>query len=63
MFKCFPFIKGCGSQIDTIEKSHASLTSVPDDVFRSYRTLEECKLDANQIKELPSVIYNLSTFI
>nr|CDS30895.1 cell polarity protein,leucine rich repeat [Hymenolepis microstoma] len=59
MFKCFPFIKGCGSQIDTIEKSHASLTSVPDDVLRSYRTLEECKLDANQIKELPSAFFRL----
>lgn len=55
MFKCLPFIKGCGTQIDSIEKSHASLTSVPDDVLRSYRTLEECKLDANQIKELPNV--------
>ncbi|VUZ51535.1 unnamed protein product [Hymenolepis diminuta] len=59
MFRCFPFIKGCGSQIDTIEKSHACLTSVPDDVFRSYRTLEECKLDANQIKELPSAFFRL----
>nr|CDS17152.1 cell polarity protein [Echinococcus granulosus] len=59
MFKCLPFIKGCGTQIDTIEKSHASLTSVPDDVLRSYRTLEECKLDANQIKELPNAFFRL----
>ncbi|KAM7538314.1 hypothetical protein Aperf_G00000076912 [Anoplocephala perfoliata] len=51
--------KGCGSQIESIEKSHASLTSVPDDVLRSYRTLEECKLDANQIKELPSAFFRL----
>ncbi|KAL5964545.1 Leucine-rich repeat-containing protein 1 [Taenia solium] len=59
MFKCLPFIKGCGTQIDSIEKSHASLTSVPDDVLRSYRTLEECKLDANQIKELPNAFFRL----
>ncbi|KAL5110563.1 Leucine-rich repeat-containing protein 1 [Taenia crassiceps] len=50
---------GCGTQIDSIEKSHASLTSVPDDVLRSYRTLEECKLDANQIKELPNAFFRL----
>lgn len=62
MFKCLPFIKGCGAHVDSIEKSHASLTAVPDDVLRNYRTLEECKLDANQIKELPSVIQNILVF-
>uniref|UniRef100_A0A5K3EPP3 PDZ domain-containing protein n=1 Tax=Mesocestoides corti TaxID=53468 RepID=A0A5K3EPP3_MESCO len=59
MFKCLPFIKGCGTHVECIDKSHASLTSVPDDVLRNYRTLEECKLDANQIKELPSAFFRL----
>ncbi|KAA0189125.1 Leucine-rich repeat-containing protein 1 [Fasciolopsis buskii] len=53
MFTCLPFVKPCGKQIDHIDRRHAKLDQVPDEVLRSFRTLEECRLDANQIKELP----------
>ncbi|KAF6778696.1 hypothetical protein AHF37_02053 [Paragonimus kellicotti] len=32
---------------------------IPDEVLRSFRTLEECRLDANQIKELPKNFFRL----
>ncbi|GAA56000.1 protein lap4 [Clonorchis sinensis] len=56
MFKCLPFVKPCGKQVDHIDRRHAKLEHVPDEVMRNFRTLEECRLDANQIKELPKVI-------
>ncbi|CAD5114287.1 DgyrCDS3429 [Dimorphilus gyrociliatus] len=36
-----------------------SLTSVPDDILRYTRTLEELLLDANQIQELPRGLFRL----
>ena len=38
-----------------MDRRHWGLTSVPDDVMRYSRSLEELLLDANQIKELPRV--------
>ncbi|KAF5394135.1 Leucine Rich repeat-containing domain protein [Paragonimus heterotremus] len=55
MFGCLPFVKPCGKQVDQIDRRHAKLEQIPDEVLRSFRTLEECRLDANQIKELPKV--------
>ncbi|THD23153.1 Leucine-rich repeat-containing protein 1 [Fasciola hepatica] len=59
MFACLPFVKPCGKQIDHIDRRHAKLDQVPDEVLRSFRTLEECRLDANQIKELPKNFFRL----
>ncbi|CAH8466087.1 unnamed protein product [Heterobilharzia americana] len=59
MFKCLPIIGPCGRQIDHIDRRHSKLEQVPDDVMRNFRTLEECRLDANQIKELPKNFFRL----
>ncbi|CAL8100696.1 unnamed protein product [Calicophoron daubneyi] len=59
MFGCLPFVKPCGKQIDQIDRRHAKLEQVPDEVLRNFRTLEECRLDANQIKELPKNFFRL----
>lgn len=54
MFKCFP-IPFCNRNLEQIDKRHCNLTSVPDDVLRYTRTLEELLLDANQLQDLPKV--------
>ncbi|TNN13041.1 Protein lap4 isoform 1 [Schistosoma japonicum] len=59
MFKCLPIIGPCGRHIDHIDRRHSKLEQVPDDVIRNFRTLEECRLDANQIKELPKNFFRL----
>lgn len=54
MFRCLlPW--RCSRQVDSIDRSHCSLTFVPDEVYRYDRSLEELFLDANQIKDLPRV--------
>ena len=55
MFKCIPLFRACNRQVDYIDKRHCNLTSVPDDVMRYARSLEELLLDANQIRDLPRV--------
>lgn len=55
MFKCLPILKGCQRYVEIIERRHAGLVAVPDEAYRSARTLEELILDANQIKDLPAV--------
>lgn len=55
MFKCLPFWKACNRHVEYIDKRHCNLTSVPDEIVRYSRTLEELLLDANQIKDLPKV--------
>ena len=55
MLKCFPLWRACNRQVEYIDKRHCNLTSVPEDVLRHTRTLEELLLDANQIRELPRV--------
>ncbi|CAH8488459.1 unnamed protein product [Schistosoma rodhaini] len=59
MFKCLPIIGPCGRHTDHIDRRHSKLEQVPDDVIRNFRTLEECRLDANQIKELPKNFFRL----
>lgn len=54
MFRCLPW--RCNRQVDYLDRSHCSLTFVPDEVYRYDRSLEELFLDANQIKDLPRVI-------
>lgn len=52
---CIPFWKACNRHVDYIDKSHCNLITVPDDVLRYGRSLEELILDANQLRELPRV--------
>ena len=54
MFKCFP-LPFCNRNLEQIDKRHCNLTTVPDDILRYTRTLEELLLDANQLQDLPKV--------
>lgn len=55
MFKCIPIFKACNRQVEWIDRRHCNLQSVPDDVVRYTRSLEELFLDSNSIRELPKV--------
>ena len=41
-----------------LDYRHCSLDFLPSDVFTAERTLEELRLDANQIRDLPRVNFN-----
>lgn len=55
MFRCIPIFKGCNRQVEFVDKRHSSLVSVPEDILRYSRSLEELLLDANRIQSLPKV--------
>lgn len=55
MFRCIPIFKGCNRQVEYVDKRHCSLPTVPEDILRYSRSLEELLLDANHIRELPKV--------
>lgn len=55
MFRCIPIFKGCNRQVEYVDKRHCSLPTVPDDILRYTRSLEELLLDANHIRDLPKV--------
>ena len=55
MLKCIPLFRACNRQVEYIDRRHWGLTTVPDDVLRYVRSLEELLLDSNQIKDLPRV--------
>lgn len=57
MFKCIPIFKGCNRQVEFVDKRHCSLPSVPEEILRYSRTLEELFLDANHIRDLPKVSF------
>ncbi|XP_063995434.1 protein lap4-like isoform X3 [Diachasmimorpha longicaudata] len=59
MFRCIPIFRGCNSQVEYVDKRHCSLSSVPDDLIRYSRSLEELLLDANHIKDLPKNFFRL----
>ena len=42
--------------LDYIDKSHCSLTTVPEEILRHAGTLEELSLEGNQLTDLPKVI-------
>lgn len=57
MFRCIPIFKGCNRQVEFVDKRHCSLPTVPEDVLRYSRSLEELLLDANHIRDLPKVFF------
>uniref|UniRef100_A0A336LYR4 CSON005523 protein n=1 Tax=Culicoides sonorensis TaxID=179676 RepID=A0A336LYR4_CULSO len=59
MFKCIPIFKGCNRQIEYVDKRHCSLPSVPEEILRYSRSLEELLLDANHIRDLPKNFFRL----
>ncbi|EMP40241.1 Leucine-rich repeat-containing protein 1 [Chelonia mydas] len=52
MFHCIPLWR-CNRHVESIDKRHCSLLSVPEEIYRYSRSLEELLLDANQLRELP----------
>ncbi|CAJ0579115.1 unnamed protein product, partial [Mesorhabditis spiculigera] len=54
-FFCMPF--SCNRQIDSFDRRQCNLQTVPHDVERYARWLEELLLDCNHIKELPKCIF------
>lgn len=54
MFRCIPLFK-CNRQVECVDKRHCSLPTVPEDILRYSRSLEELFLDANHIRDLPKV--------
>jgi protein scribble len=67
MFKCLPpFLKGCNRQVEFVDKRHCSLSTVPEDILRYARSLEELLLDANHLRDLPKVrsrFYDFSVLV
>ncbi|KAK8394970.1 hypothetical protein O3P69_006032 [Scylla paramamosain] len=59
MFRCIPIFKGCNRHVEYVDKRHCSLGSVPDDILRYARSLEEVLLDANHIRDLPKNFFRL----
>ncbi|XP_071746345.1 protein lap4 isoform X11 [Lepeophtheirus salmonis] len=60
MFKCIPIFKGCNRQVEFVDKRHCSLNSVPEDILRYARSLEELLLDANHLRDLPKNFFRLN---
>uniref|UniRef100_A0A3B4F0H9 Protein scribble homolog n=1 Tax=Pundamilia nyererei TaxID=303518 RepID=A0A3B4F0H9_9CICH len=54
MLKCIPLWR-CNRHVESVDKRHCNLQTVPDEIFRYSRSLEELLLDANQLKELPKI--------
>ncbi|XP_055847401.1 protein lap4 isoform X16 [Episyrphus balteatus] len=59
MFKCIPIFKGCNRQVEFVDKRHCSLPTVPEEILRYSRSLEELLLDANHIRDLPKNFFRL----
>uniref|UniRef100_A0AAY5F5N6 Protein scribble homolog n=1 Tax=Electrophorus electricus TaxID=8005 RepID=A0AAY5F5N6_ELEEL len=59
MLKCIPLWR-CNRHVESLDKRHCSLHSVPDEIYRYSRSLEELLLDANQLRELPKPFFRLS---
>ncbi|KAK6167500.1 hypothetical protein SNE40_021512 [Patella caerulea] len=59
MLKCIPLFRACNRQVEYIDRRHFGLTTIPDDVLRYARSLEELLLDSNQIRDLPRGFFRL----
>ncbi|XP_060787848.1 protein scribble homolog isoform X13 [Neoarius graeffei] len=58
MLKCIPLWR-CNRHVESVDKRHCSLHTVPDEIYRYTRSLEELLLDANQLRELPKPFFRL----
>ncbi|KAF6720564.1 scribble-like protein [Oryzias melastigma] len=58
MLKCIPLWR-CNRHVESIDKRHCNLQTVPDEIFRYSRSLEELLLDFNQLKDLPKPFFRL----
>ncbi|XP_041968103.1 protein lap4 isoform X23 [Aricia agestis] len=58
MFRCIPLFK-CNRQVECVDKRHCSLPTVPEEILRYSRSLEELFLDANHIRDLPKNFFRL----
>ncbi|XP_030635370.1 protein scribble homolog isoform X3 [Chanos chanos] len=58
MLKCIPLLR-CNRHVESVDKRHCSLHTVPDEIYRYSRSLEELLLDANQLRELPKPFFRL----
>ncbi|XP_033848969.3 protein scribble homolog isoform X19 [Acipenser ruthenus] len=58
MLKCIPLWR-CNRHVESIDKRHCSLQTVPEEIYRYSRSLEELLLDANQLRDLPKPFFRL----
>ncbi|XP_036374473.1 protein scribble homolog [Megalops cyprinoides] len=58
MLKCIPLWR-CNRHVESVDKRHCSLQTVPTEIYRYSRTLEELLLDANQLRDLPKPFFRL----
>jgi len=52
---CVPLLKACNYHVDVVDKSRCGLATVPDDILRYGRSVDELLLDHNQIRDVPKV--------
>ncbi|KAK0404297.1 hypothetical protein QR680_017386 [Steinernema hermaphroditum] len=57
-FFCMPFF-ACNRQVDSLDKRQCNLQTIPQDVERYARSLEELLLDMNHIKDLSKSLFRL----
>ncbi|KAI1712160.1 PDZ domain (Also known as DHR or GLGF) domain-containing protein [Ditylenchus destructor] len=55
---CMPFF-ACNRQVDSLDKRQCNLQTVPHDIDRYARTLEELLLDMNHIRDLPKSLFRV----
>ncbi|MBN3275712.1 SCRIB protein, partial [Polyodon spathula] len=58
MLKCIPLWR-CNRHVESVDKRHCSLQTVPEEIYRYNRSLEELLLDANQLRDLPKPFLRL----
>ncbi|XP_041101940.1 protein scribble homolog isoform X4 [Polyodon spathula] len=58
MLKCIPLWR-CNRHVESVDKRHCSLQTVPEEIYRYNRSLEELLLDANQLRDLPKPFFRL----
>ncbi|XP_018418150.1 PREDICTED: protein scribble homolog [Nanorana parkeri] len=58
MLKCMPLWR-CNRHVESVDRRHSSLHTVPEEIFRYSRSLEELLLDSNQLRELPKPFFRL----
>ena len=56
LLACFGGGFKCNRRVETIEKKHCFMTQIPHEIYRHSRTLQELKLDSNNIKGIGSIL-------